>query len=223
MSSAVVQARVGNLERVAADLTKRVPDDEPDSAGGASRNRPVDAGAVSQGAEVGDFRQGTVFSQWALARYLVGRALAVSVSNSLLVAALVVLGLAALLQWVVGSTFWAVVVAVVGLLILALRGLLRWGLNRLTAADRYAPLEQRLRALVSETKRDILAELRRVGLPGRSWSLPLLAIRLLRPSRRTETWARLRQFDVDRAVSPARVDELHHIMRAAFNRPGRAA
>src|SRR5690242_17574299 len=137
-----------------------MPDDEP----------PYSMG---EGVEVGEFRQGTSLSQWALARYLVGRALGVSVSNNLLVVALLLVGLAALLQWVVGSTFWAVVVGVVALVVLGMRALIRWALNKLTAADKYGPLEQRLRALVNETRGDILAELRRVGLPGHTWSVPL--------------------------------------------------
>jgi hypothetical protein len=197
------------------DLTKRLPDDEPPY----SVNEGVEVGAPTDGFG----RQGTTFSQWALARYLVGRALGVSVSNNLLVVALLLFGLAAVLQWVVGTTFWAIVVAVVGLVVLGMRALIRWALNKLTAADMYGPLEDRLRALVSETRGDILAELRRVGLPGHTWSIPLLAINLVRPKRRGKTLERLKQFDVDRAVTPARVDELHHIMRAALNRPGRFA
>ena len=166
--------------------------------------------------EVGDFRQGSQLSQWALARYLVGRSLGVSIGNNLLVLALLLLGIGALLQWGVHTTFWAIVVAVLALIVLGMRALVRALLNNLTAANRYRPLEDRLRALVSETRRDVLAELRRVGLPGRPWSLPLLAVRLIRPSRRRQTIDKLRQFDLDRAVAPARVDELHHIMRAAF-------
>lgn len=191
-----------------ADLSKPASPREPDEQGAG---------------DVGAFRQGTPLSQWALARYLVGRALGVSISNYLLVIAVVIFGFAAVLHWLAGSTFWAVLVALAGLAVLALRAVLRWALARLTAADRYAPLEQRLRALVHDTRRDILRELRRVGLPGHSWSLPLLALNLLRRSRRHRTLERLREFDVDRAVSPARVDELHHIMRAALQRPGRAA
>ena len=187
-----------------ADLSKRVPDEPPS----------FDA------AEIGAFRQGTPFSQWALARYLVGRALGISISNNLLVVAALMFGFAAVLQWVVKSTFWAVVVAIIGVIVLAVRSLLRWALTKITAADHYAPLEARLRSLVAETQADIFRELRRVGLPGHTWSVPLLVIKLLRPSKRRDTLARLKQFDVDRAVSPARVDELHHIMRAAFDRPG---
>ncbi|HEY2167658.1 MAG TPA: hypothetical protein VGH01_10860 [Jatrophihabitantaceae bacterium] len=170
-------------------------------------------GSEPAGPEVGEFRQGSPVSRWALARYLVGRAIGQSVSSALLLVALVVLGLAALIEWGAHQTFWAVLVAVVALAVLALRGLLRAVLRRLTATDRVGPLEARLRALVADTRGDVLAELRRLGLPGRTWTLPLLALRLLRRSRRGETLERLRGFQVDRVVPPARIDELHLIIR----------
>lgn len=179
--------------------------------------------AAASAPEVGAFRQGSALSQWALARYLVGRAIGTSLSLSLLILAVAVFALAAVVQWTTHATFWTVLIVIVGLLVLAFRGVVRWVLRRLTAADHYGPLEDRLRALVGETRGDILAELRRVGLPGRTWTLPLLAIRLVRPRRRRQTLERLRSFDVDRAVTPARVDELHHILRAAFPRAGAGA
>ena len=46
--------------------------------------------------EVGEFRPGSPFSQWALGRYLVGRALTESIGMSLLIVALVVFAVAAL-------------------------------------------------------------------------------------------------------------------------------
>jgi hypothetical protein len=173
---------------------------------------PTQAGP-ELGPDVGRFTQGTPISRWALARYLVGRSIGQSLSATLLVVALAVLGLAALLQWGAHQTFWAVLVALVALAILAMRALLRAVLRRLSAADQVAPLEQRLRALVADTRADVLAELRRLGLPGRTWTLPLLAVRLLRPSRRRETLDRLRSFQVDRVVPAARIDELHLIIR----------
>jgi hypothetical protein len=179
--------------------------------------------AAASAPEVGAFRQGSALSQWALARYLVGRAIGTSLSLSLLILAVAVFALAAVVQRTTHATFWTVLIVIVGLLVLAFRGVVRWVLRRLTAADHYGPLEDRLRALVGETRGDILAELRRVGLPGRTWTLPLLAIRLVRPRRRRQTLERLRSFDVDRAVTPARVDELHHILRAAFPRAGAGA
>src|SRR5438445_5623312 len=99
--------------------------------------------------EVGEFRQGSPLTQWALARYLVGRALGESVGYTLLVVALMVLGLAAACEWGLHSTFLAVVLAVLGLMVVLVRAGLRSVLRRLTAADRYGPIEARLRTLVS--------------------------------------------------------------------------
>lgn len=174
--------------------------------------------AVGPDPDVGEFRSGTPLSRWALARYLVGRVIAVSVRTYLLVVGVFLIGLAAVLEWAVGSTFWALVVGGIAVLTLGLRAGVGWLLDRLTAAAHYRPLANRLRRLVRQTRVDVLAELRRIGLPGRMWSLPLLAWRLARPYQRIPTLNRLRSFDVDRAVTPARIDELHHILRAAVDR-----
>ena len=61
----------------------------------------------------------------------------------------------------------------------------------------------------------MLAELRRIGLPGRVWTLPLLAVRLLGRRRRGETLERLRTFELERAVPRSRLDELHLLLRRA--------
>lgn len=173
----------------------------------------VDAGAYV-GAEVGDFRQGSALSQWALARYLVGRAIGESLSRALLVLGVAVLAVAGLVEWDTGSTFWAVVIALVAVGILTMRAVLRAVLTRLTALGAHGPLEARLRALVVDTRSDVRAELRRIGLPGHPWSLPLLALRFFGRDRRRRTVERLRRFDVDRAVPAARLDELHLMLRS---------
>ena len=107
------------------------------------------------------------------------------------------------------------VVLAVGVLLL--RAALRAILRRLTATDQYGPVEARLRSLVRDTHADVLRELRRVGLPSHAWTLPLLAVRLI-GRRRKETVARLREFDVDRAVPKARLDELHMVLRESLGR-----
>ena len=168
-------------------------------------------------ADVGDFRQGSSLSRWALARYLVGRAIAESVGTSMLLVALVVLGLSALI-WVAGSVFWSVLVGVVALAVLAMRALLLAILRRLTAAGQYRPLEDRMRRLVRDTRADVMRELRRIGLPGRTPTLPLLGWRLV-GRRRAETFSRLRSFDIERAVPRGRLDELHLLLRSAVGRP----
>ena len=169
------------------------------------------------GAEVGEFRQGSPLSQWALARYLVGRAIGESVSRTLLVVALVLLAAAVAVQWGLHLTLVTVLLVLVLVFVLALRGLLRAVLRRLTAADRYGPIEDRLRELVADTHGDVLRELRRLGLPSHLLTLPLLAARLA-GRRRAETFERLRSFDIDRTVPKARLDELHLLLRDATGR-----
>jgi hypothetical protein len=175
--------------------------------------------AADEVGEVGEFRQGSPLSRWALARYLVGRAIGESVSRTLLVGALLLLAVAAGLQWGLHLTVVAVLVALVGLFVLLLRWMLRAVLRRLTAADTYGPVEDRLRNLVADTSGDVLRELRRLGLPSHLLTLPLLAVRLV-GKRRPETLERLRGFDVDRAVPTARLDELHLLLRNAAGSTG---
>ncbi len=178
----------------------------------------VSAGEIG---EVGEFRQGSPLSQWALARYLVGRAIGESVGRTLLLVAVVVLALAALSQWGLHITFLTVVLVALAVIVLLVRWVVLSVLRRLTAADRYGPLESRLRELVSDTRGDVLKELRRVGLPSHTVTLPLLALRLA-GRRRKATLDRLRGFDIDRAVPKARLDELHLLLRDASGRPGGA-
>jgi hypothetical protein len=167
--------------------------------------------------DVGAFEQGSPVSRWALARYLVGRAIGESIGRSLLVVAVVFLAVAGLVEWA-GSTFGSIVIALIALAVLGLRAIMRAVLRRLTAVDRVAPLEARMRALVADTRSDVLAELRRIGLPGRTWTLPLLVLRLLGRQRRRRTLARLRTFDLERVVPKARVDELHLVLRDSLGR-----
>jgi hypothetical protein len=166
---------------------------------------------ADESGEVGEFVQGSPLSRWALARYLVGRAIGESVGHTLLVVALVLLGLAAGAEWGLHSTLLAVVVAVLAVLVLLVRAGLRSILRRLTEADRYGLVETRLRELVADTRGDVLRELRRVGLPSHTITLPLLAMRLV-GRRRKATLTRMREFDIDRAVPRSRLDELHLLL-----------
>lgn len=169
--------------------------------------------------DVGSFDQGSQFSRWALSRYLVGRAIGESVSRCLLVVGLGILALAAVCEWVAHLTALAVLLAVLAIGILLVRAGLGAMLRRFTVVSGAPSAEARLRALVRDTHADVLRELRRLGLPGRTLSLPLLALRLL-GRRRAETVARLRGFDLDNVVSRARLDELHMIVRAGGGERG---
>lgn len=186
-----------------------MPSDEPDFL----RKRTAEP-------DVGEFRQGSPLSQWGLARYLVGRAITESVGAALLVVAVVLLALAVLLEWVVHSTVLAVLVVLVAVGVLVLRWAMLAIIRRLTGFRRFRPIEQRMTALVGDTRSDVLRELRRVGLPGRTWTLPLLAFRFLGRDRRKDTIAKLRSFELDRAVPKARVDEMFLLLRQAFSRAG---
>jgi hypothetical protein len=189
---------------------------KPDPASTPEILRKRARGAPRDEPEVGDFRQGSPLSQWALGRYLVGRALTESVGNALLAVAVVVLGLAALAEWALGSTLLAVLLVIIAVGVLILRWILLSIVRRLTGFTQYAPVEQRMKALVDDTRSDVLRELRRVGLPGRVFTLPLLGFRFLGHDRRADTLTRLRNFETERAVPKARLDELHLLLRQAF-------
>jgi hypothetical protein len=173
---------------------------------------------VVSGPEVGEFRQGTSFSRWALARYLVGRSMLASLSRGLLIVGLVILVLATTVWFGAHSHGWAVFVGLIALAVLVSRALLVAIIRRLTATREFAPVETRLRRLVADTRRAVLREMRRIGLPSHLWTLPLLAVYLLRPLKRRDTIARLRQFNVDRVVSSSQVDEVHLLLRQVARR-----
>ena len=166
--------------------------------------------------DVGEFRQGSPLSQWALARYLVGRAITESVSRSLLVVGVVLLVLGALASWVLDWLVVGILLFVVAAGVLVLRFLLLAIVRRLTGFRQYRPIEDRMTALVDDTRGDVLGELRRIGLPGRLWTLPLLALRFFGRRRRRDTIDRLKQFEIERAVPKARLDELHLLIRSAL-------
>jgi hypothetical protein len=184
-------------------------------------DRPAEDEPWLSADDVGAFEPGTPFSRWALARYIVGRVILERVSWSLLAVAGVLIVLAGLAEWGLNSTFLTVVLGLIAVFVLLLRAALRAVLKRLMVAGAYGPLEARLGAIVDGARKDVLVELRRVGLPSRLLTLPLLAMRLI-GRRRKETIARMREFDVDRAVPKARRDELHMVLREAVGRNGTA-
>jgi hypothetical protein len=165
--------------------------------------------------EVGEFRQGSPLSQWGLSRYLVGRAITESIGSALLVVAVVVLAVAALLEWGAHSTALAVLVVLVALGVLVMRWAMLAIIRRLTGFRRFGPIEERMTALVNDTRSDVLRELRRLGLPGRTLTLPLLGFRFFGRARRKDTITKLRNFDLERAVPKARVDGMFLLLRQA--------
>ena len=171
--------------------------------------------------DVGAFEQGSPFSRWALGRYLVGRALAEAVGNALLTTAVVLLVLAAVAKFLVHSTLLMVLLIIIALIVLLVRWVLMSLVRRLTGFAQFGPLEKRMSDLLGETESDVLRELRRIGLPGRVFTLPFLALRFLGRTRRADTLTRLKQFETERAVPKARLDEMHLILRQAAGAPPR--
>jgi hypothetical protein len=178
---------------------------------GAGRSDATSDATGDVYSDVGAFRQGSPLSQWALGRYLIGRALAVQVSRTLLALALLLFAIA-IAVYVSFSPVLGVLVGLVAIAALGARALLRAILRRTTVPAMSGEAQRRLHALVADTRGDVGRELRRVGLPGRWWSMPLLAARLA-GRRRGEVLARLRGFDAERVVPAARLDDLHVLLR----------
>ena len=202
-----VRRTLGNLGR----MHPAVPD-RPSSG-----DEPADGTYVSAD-DVGSFEQGSEFSRWALARYIVGRVVLERVSWSLLVVATALIVLAVVSQLALHSTLLAVLLILVALGVFAMRGLLRFVLRRLMNAQAYGPLEGRIAEIVNGARRGVFRELRRVGLPSRIVTMPLLLVRFA-GKRRPETMQRIRRFEVDRAVPKASRDELYLVLRRSAGRP----
>ena len=164
--------------------------------------------------EVGNIGPGSAASQAVLRRYLLTRALGSSIINAVQWTGVVLLLLAAL-SWVGGWQLLAVLLGLVAVLILGVRGALSAIARRLSGASRLGPLEPRVAALVTRTRRELRRELRRVGLPGVPWAPLLIAWRLIRPLRRARTVAALSRVDLTKAVPPSQVDELQILLRQA--------
>lgn len=162
--------------------------------------------------EVGNIGPGSAAGQAVLRRYLLTRALGSSIISALLWTGLVVLALA-VLSWLGGLKVLAVLVGLLALVILAVRGMLSALARRLSGASRLGPLEPRVAALVTRTRRDLRRELRRVGLPGSPWAPLLIGWRLIRPIRRVRTAQALSRVDLTKVVPPSQLDELQILLR----------
>ena len=140
---------------------------------------------------------------------------------SRLAAGLMILGFAFLALAVgcyfIAPTWLAVLVGLIGFGLLLVRAIVAALMRRLAGVGRFGPHEDRMRSLVAETRGDVRRELRRLGLPSHTATMPILAARLL-GRRRSEVIARLRGFDIDRVVPPARVDDVHLVIQALSQR-----
>lgn len=164
-------------------------------------------------------RPGTGVTALMLARYLVGRAVAARVSATLwIVGAVVLLGAVGL--WFAAPHWLGVVVGLFGLAVLGLRAMVMLILGKIMAVGRLGASEARITKLVRDTGGDLRRELRRIGLPGSTFGMPLLVVRLM-GRRRAQTFERMRRFDVGNVVPAARRAELEFIVRNDVLRRGR--
>jgi hypothetical protein len=193
-------------QQVPADITSALHD-----APASGSAQPFGGAARAQGEPEVGFAARAAMTSAMLARYLVGRAIAARVSVSLMLCGLVILAGAAAL-WVWGPTWVAVIVGLIGLAVLAFRALLMAILRRLMAVGRFGAAEEKIRSLVGDTGSDLRRELRRIGLPGTVFGLPILAWRLI-GKRRRETLTKFADFDVARVVPRSRLDELDFVVR----------
>jgi hypothetical protein len=173
---------------------------------GPGGERPAGSGAEP---EVG-FGGTNPLAAGLLARYLVGRVVAARVSISLLITALILLA-GAVALWVWGPHWLAILIGLIALAVFAFRALVVAILRRIMGVGQLGPAEDKVRALVADTQGDLRRELRRIGLPATVFGMPLLMIRLI-GRRRAATFARLKQFDVNRVVPRSRQDELHFVV-----------
>jgi hypothetical protein len=184
------------------------------SAPGADPPDPLELGRTGAGADepaVGRFRPGSLSTQLALGRYLVGRVIIARVNAGLMVTALVIIAIAALVWWV-GPHWLAILVALLALPVLIVRALVRWFIARITDAHTFGPAEAQVRTMIGDTGGDFRRELRRIGVPASIFSFPLLLIRLMRSSSRRTLLERIRAFDLTKVVPPSRVDELQMLI-----------
>jgi hypothetical protein len=164
--------------------------------------------------EVGNIGPSSAAGQAALRRYLLTRALGSSIVNAVQWTGVTVLILAAL-SWVADLKVLAVLLGLVAVAILLVRGLLSAVQQRLSRSARLGPLEARVAALVTRTRRDLRRELRRVGLAGVPWAPLLIVWRLGRPITRVRTLQALSRVDLTKVVPPSQVDELQILLRQA--------
>jgi hypothetical protein len=112
-----------------------------------------------------------------------------------------------------------VLVFVLGVLVLVGRIVLVRAVGRLSLARRYRPVENDLRAAVEAGKANLRSELRRVGLPSGTWTLPLSAIRLARGTDRSAARSRLREVEIHRILPDAQLTRALRVLDQAA--PGR--
>lgn len=171
---------------------------------------------IAGGSFVGGSSDGGSFaggSLGALRRYLLVRVLGRSVINTVQWSGITILLLAALC-WLGGIKVLAVLIAIVAIFVLLTRVMLSGLERRLSGSRQLGAIKPRVDALVTKTRRGLRREFRRVGLPGVPWAPMLIALRLIRPTRRVRTIQALSRIDLAAVVPASQLDELHLILQS---------
>lgn len=194
----------------------------PPAASTAAGAPPAEAGGIDLG-DTGTWRVGEAEGSTArritvVLRYLLGR-LAIDHVRRLTVWAWLVPVLGLLLLIVLPRLVALAVVLLGAVLVLARTAMVRL-LQRLSLAGRFRPVEEELRDAVEAGKANLRGELRRVGLPSRSWRLPLYVVRLARGSSRSLARSSLREVEVHRVLPQAQVERALRVLDEATSRPG---
>jgi hypothetical protein len=145
----------------------------------------------------------------ALRRYVLTRALATWILNSVQLTGIGVL-IGAVLVGFAGLKWLAVLLVLLAAVVLLFRVLLSAVVRRLAGGSGRA--DAKLTALVRETRRELRHELRRVGLPGTVFAPTAIVVRLIRTSRRSDTLERLAAVDLSTIVPQSRLDDLELVI-----------
>ncbi len=154
-------------------------------------------------------RPGKLDNEQSLRSYLLVRALGRSVLNTVLWSGLLILAIGVAV-WFGGLKVLGILIGLVALAVL----FVRFSLGTLTKRFARGPADPRINRLVARTGRGLRRELRRVGLPGAPWAPVLIALRLLRPTRRRQTMQSLSRIELSKVVPAGQVDELHLLLQS---------
>ncbi len=198
----------GPLPRLSESPTTGGEPSRDERSTGGHRAGDGDRGAGEAAAPTGPGRRQTV-----VLRYLLGR-LAIDHLRRLTVwtPAVPVLGAVLLLfrpRWV------GLAVLALGVLLVAARVAAVRQLDRLSLPHRFRPVEDDLRDAVEAGKANLRVELRRVGLPSRSWHVPVFALRLARGTGREAARGRLRDVDLDLVLPRAQLERALRVLDEA--------
>lgn len=146
-------------------------------------------------------------------RFLIGRIVADRLRKVLLASWFV--ALVGLIVLAVGQAFAGLVVVALGVLGVVARALTPRILERLLLASQFRPVAEELVTAVEGGKPNMRRELRRVGLPASGLGMPLLAWRLARSGRGSESFRRLAQVRLDRVLPLIQIERALQLLGEA--------